>query len=289
LVERNQRCGIYILHFANGEYYAGQAVDVTRRYLGHRKNHDDIVRISFRSTPPEQLNDVEHWVITTLESRGYLLRNIALTNIVRGERDFDLLMSPEQQRRWREDLSYIDHAGPRLDDPNLRRNYERSLAKLRLLPNADLLIRVLRTYVQTSLPAYRRSEYSFWSVSCQPGSKEWGFVRVNVYQQEVCAITFEEFPRIIFQVAGTPLRTQGRWRYWQFRWQHRLWRMSNHAHRTGGPDQARIFCDASRVEGLLNDPLFLSAARELNLRLMRKGGSFNKGSHCFPLADRLVE
>jgi len=42
-----KRCGLYILHFTNGEIYAGQALDVTRRYVQHRKVHSDIERISF--------------------------------------------------------------------------------------------------------------------------------------------------------------------------------------------------------------------------------------------------
>lgn len=289
LIEQDQRCGIYILHFANGEYYAGQAVNVARRYLDHRKNHADIVRVSFRPTPREQLNEVEQWVITTLEARGHLLRNIALTNTVRGERDFDRIMPLDEQQRWRTDTTYVDRDGPRLNDPHLRRNYARACAELAQLPHAEFLTRMLRIYVQSALPAFRRSEYSFWSVSCQPRANEQGMVRVNVYQQEVCCVTFEDNPHIVFQVAGSPLKAEGLWHYWQWRWRYGLWRVSSFAYPTGGPDQARVFCGLKQVEKLLADPHFITAARELNLRLMRKGGSLNRGSHCFPLADRLVE
>jgi integrative and conjugative element protein (TIGR02256 family) len=37
-----RRCDVYVLHFANGEYYVGQTVDITRRFVQHRKRHRDI-------------------------------------------------------------------------------------------------------------------------------------------------------------------------------------------------------------------------------------------------------
>ena len=42
LFRPSKRCGLYILHFDNGEFYAGQAIDVTRGYVQHRKVHSDI-------------------------------------------------------------------------------------------------------------------------------------------------------------------------------------------------------------------------------------------------------
>jgi hypothetical protein len=48
LFKPHERCGLYILHFTNGEIYAGQASDVTRRYVQHRTVHNDIEAISFR-------------------------------------------------------------------------------------------------------------------------------------------------------------------------------------------------------------------------------------------------
>ena len=39
---KKNRCGIYILHFENGEYYVGLAIDILKRFAQHRKNHSDI-------------------------------------------------------------------------------------------------------------------------------------------------------------------------------------------------------------------------------------------------------
>ncbi len=95
LFKPGKRCGIYILYFTTGEYYIGQAVDVTRRYIQHSKNHADIQQISFRQVNPLLLNEVERETIGAFERQGYQLRNIALTSIPKGESDFDFIMSIE--------------------------------------------------------------------------------------------------------------------------------------------------------------------------------------------------
>lgn len=56
LFRPNERCGIYVLSFANGEAYAGQAVDVTRRYVQHRKVHPDIEAMAFQTVTVDGLD-----------------------------------------------------------------------------------------------------------------------------------------------------------------------------------------------------------------------------------------
>jgi hypothetical protein len=99
LFPSGKRCGLYILHFANGEIYLGQALDVTLRYVQHRKVHADIERISFRRVAKVILNDEERGLIWSLEQSGHRLRNITLTSIPKGESDFGLIMSVEEQNR----------------------------------------------------------------------------------------------------------------------------------------------------------------------------------------------
>ncbi len=99
LFKPSQRCGIYILHTSNGEHYAGQAIDVTRRYVQHCKNHNDIVKISFKRVSQKKLNQEEQKVIHTLEHEGLLLRNIAYASIPYGESDFDLVMPIKEQEK----------------------------------------------------------------------------------------------------------------------------------------------------------------------------------------------
>jgi hypothetical protein len=108
LFKPGERCGIYVLHFTTGEKYAGKAVDVTRRYVGHRQNHRDIEMVSFRQVPPADIDEVEQHVIEQLEQSGVLLRNIMYTSIPKGESDFDLVMPLEDQERWLRDPAFTD-------------------------------------------------------------------------------------------------------------------------------------------------------------------------------------
>ncbi|MCC6177254.1 MAG: hypothetical protein IT305_18265 [Chloroflexi bacterium] len=59
LFPRDRRRGIYVLHFANGQHYVGQSVEVVRRYGDHRRNHPDIAEISFREVPQDALDTEE--------------------------------------------------------------------------------------------------------------------------------------------------------------------------------------------------------------------------------------
>ena len=106
-----RRCGIYILHFTNGEMYVGQAIDVTRRYVQHCCVHDDIESLAFKRVPQGLLNDEERGLIRKLESDGHRLRNITFTALPRAESDFDLIMSAEEQTRWLHDFNVVDLSG----------------------------------------------------------------------------------------------------------------------------------------------------------------------------------
>ena len=100
LFKPGERCGIYVLHFANGEFYAGQAIDVTRRYIQHCNTHKDIEKLSFKRTSQDCLDEEERQVIRRLEENKWLLRNVVFTSLPKGESDFDFIMSSDEQAEW---------------------------------------------------------------------------------------------------------------------------------------------------------------------------------------------
>lgn len=122
LYARDKRCGVYVLRFRGGEYYAGQAVDVSRRFGNHRKAHADIEAITFQPAGKRDLDEVKRQVIHTLEGSSFRLRNIAHMSVVEGERDLDALITPEEQNAWLEGNLLPDAEGA-VDDPDLRRRY----------------------------------------------------------------------------------------------------------------------------------------------------------------------
>ena len=77
------KCGVYRLHFENGEAYPGQSRNVVTRFAGHRRRWLDIVAVDFFPLPVDQLNEAEQFLITETEAE-YSVRNIMLTNRPRG-------------------------------------------------------------------------------------------------------------------------------------------------------------------------------------------------------------
>lgn len=295
LFRPGHRCGIYVLHFANGEYYAGQAVDVIRRYCQHRQTHSDIENISFKKIPRKQLNDEECCVIRKLEEANCLLRNIALVSVPLGETDFDLLMAREDQECWLDDLTSVGLSGERFEEPNHRLKYTHRFQKLLAKPYADDVIEVLRHYIHLAIPRIRQSELSFWCVSCLPGPHKrnlTAYSRVNVGLQEVLTaftVSGEKVPIFSLHLALSPLQQAYGTDL------HRLWNTHpkaytlNQIYQSGGSDQYHIQVEGKReVLRLLDDPHIIRTIRSFNLARMRRAPSLNARSHCYDLADRLV-
>ncbi len=287
LFKPSQRCGIYVLHFSNGDLYAGQAVDVTRRYAQHRVKYKDIEKISFRQVPSVHLNDEERTVIWTLEQEGQVLRNNTFASIPKGESDFDLVMPPEEQARWLEDLSYVDNEGDRLINPALRRRYHDRFQSLLDMPYANVALDVLKTYARVGIPALRRGEVSFWACSCLP--KRNTYSRINIYWQEtLTAFTHKNELWFSLHVADSPfvrMTDQALKRLFE---RHPAAVTIDHQYKPGGPDQVNLKIPAEAAEAFIKEPEVLSAIRLFNLRLMQKGPCTYGRYHCMDLADVLL-
>jgi len=309
LFKPDERRGIYVLHFLNGEFYAGQAIDVSRRYIQHRNTHTDIEKISFKPTSQDCLDDIEKKVIWRLEQYGLPLRNIVFTSVPKGESDFDFIMPPDEQIRWLNDHSFVDFEGERLVDPVLRRKYRTRYERFSKTQYANEIIDVLKTYIKVGIPVARRSEVSFWAVSCgrnigevfsrtstgnNATSAGWQTVkvysRVNVNWQEVLtAFTYEGQLWFSLHVARSPLEKSFDVSL------DRLFRKypevdnTDHRYIPGGQDQTSFDVPATIVKSFITDTSVTLAIRLLNLRLMKKGACAYGRFHCMDLADKALE
>jgi hypothetical protein len=287
--DSDDRCGIYVWQAINGEIYAGQSVDVRRRYQQHRKNHGDIAVLHFKSVPPKNLAVEEKRIIRTLESAGFRLRNLSYTSVSYSPSIFDEVMSPEQQERWSSDPEFIDASGDRPEDPVLRAKYHSRYERFLKYPQADEFVNALRLYVRSTIPAFKRSEFYYWSCSCLPSGNQ--VIRLNIYLQEVFTIYFSKDPPIFqIRLAKSPL---------QGTWKRRIFKLSatfryrtiflNQFLASGGVDQMTLDIEGSEnVLRMLEQPQIRLAASMFNLRLMRKGINLNYRSHCFDLADAIL-
>ena len=288
LFKRKERCGIYVLQFATGEIYAGKAQDVTRRFVQHTKTHDDIERIAFKSVPEGELDAEERPIIKRLEEEGSLLRNVTFTKLPEGATDFDLVMSPEDQARWLTDLNFAEDSGARLEDPNLRRKYARRFRQFEKLEVADSVVDVLRTYLHAAVPVPRRSEVSFWGVSCLLGIGL--YARLNINWQEV--LNVHEYDGDLW---CSLFMTQSPFDDWSDEQVDKInerfpsLTQTNTRYKPGGEDQVNFYIRADEAKDLFMDPDILLAIRRLNMRLMQRGPCIYGRYHCMDLADLLLE
>ena len=287
---RSKRCGIYVLECSTGEVYAGQAVDVTRRYVQHLKTHKDVTRLHFQRAAKRDLDLVEKTVIKTLQEKGLKTRNITYSSTVIGETDLDLIMPPEAQRQFEEDVSFKDASGQRTRDDDLRRRLDPRFALLRERPQAQDYLRLVRAYLPLCVPAPIRTELSFWCLSVPP-RPPFVYSRLNVGWQEVLT-AYQRDDGILwasFHVAASPLGLFGTpksaWKKYALAKQVEI---SDHAYEPGGPDQLNLELPVDEALELLKDADFLRAARLLNLRLMRKSATPYGKFHCFALADQVL-
>ncbi len=282
----DRRCGIYVLHFSTGEFYAGQAIDVTRRYVQHRFTHKDIEKISFKAVGLDCLDEEERRVIWELETGKRPLRNVIFTSLPKGECDFDLIMSAQEQGEWLKDPNSVEDTCERLSDPNLRRKFRKAFERFVRTPYAHETIDVLSAYVRVGIPVIRRTEASFWGLSCMPRHRIPIYARVNVFWQEVfAAFQYKHTLWFSMHVALSPLKDAFGRSLRSLHERHPLVDHTNHRYEPGGQDQTSFEFPDAAAKAFITDTDIASAIRLFNLRLMKKGACIYGRFHCMDLAD----
>jgi len=289
------RCGIYCLEFADGAYYIGQAVDAIKRFSQHRKNHQDIVGYRFQPVPRMNLDRVERELIYQAQRERMTLRNIVFNSAIVGEADLDSVLSREEQDSWLEDPSGFWNEPFRVSDERQRYLYTAKFAKLSGKPQFDRIVAILRNYTRWCIPAFRRTEMSFWSVSCLPATNKNiapRYACVNIGAMEGLVIGhWPERPSaswVLVNVAKSELKQRMPWlrRLALYRFAY----LTSDHYLSAGPDHMTIHIrNLDSALRLLQDEAVQRAARLLNIRLMRKGATKFSRYHCFDLADLLVD
>lgn len=294
LFKPKERCGVYVLHFKNGQFYVGLATDFVRRYNQHRKNHLDIERVSFKKIKKERLTEEEKLIVQTLQSEGFSLRNIQLVSIVEGETDFDLLMSVEQQEEFISDLAFKNMEGDKFEIEEQRIKYTNNFLILSKLPYFEKFIQAIKAYVMIGIPIPKKSEYSFWCVSAPSSSTK--LSRININWQEVSTFVFEKDDfYVTFHMAYSPLITEfGKELDGLFDQFEDLEIMVNekdevHTYEPGGQDQVSFVIPSSIFHNFIALDSVQRAIKTFNLRLMRKGATIYNRYHSFDLSRRILE
>ncbi len=298
-----KRCGIYLLNFSNNTFYIGQAIDIVKRFSQHRKNYDNIVRYWFIEVEKENLNEVEERLIKNAETAGLLIINKTFVSNVIGDTDLDLIVPVEQQTNWIEKNEMISNEGfdiyP-IIDIKYKIKYQLDFEKLKRNKNYPQIKRILKKYIQKCIPAYKKTELSFWALSCLPSTNKGTYPRficLNINAMEVLVLGFakKEKKDFCFFIGSGLFLDDGK--DWIFEKEvNRIKKcypsisVNESNYRAAGSDQYMVhFEDFDEFEKFFeSETIFIEAIKEINLRLMRKGGTIFSHYHCFDLAKDVL-
>lgn len=291
------RCGIYLLSFSDETFYIGQAIDAVKRFSQHRKNYDHIERLWFQPVKKEKLNEVEQYLIQEAELQGLLLTNKTFVSNIIGETDLDLIISPSDQEKWLENNIELSNDAYDLYDTvesKYKIKYQQNFEKLRQSENYTQIKRILSLYIKNCIPAFKKTELSFWSLSCLPSTNKNTYPRyfcMNVNAMEVFVIGYQRKTRSPFAfIVMTSLFFDNDDELDRLYENYKTLEAERSDYRAAGFDQILFqFSDLNELESMLmKEPNIVSSIKELNLRLMRKGGTIYSPYHCFELVKDVL-
>lgn len=170
LFPKGARCGVYILGFANGERYVGQAQNVVTRFGDHRRRWGDIYSLDFCRCGVRELNALELNIISSERRHGLPLRNIVHALGPLGVSDLDPVVTLDESYAWLNDDRELHDAPDRIEDDRQRATMHTKFIALAGTRAAPLVFSFLNRYVSTTIPCPRGTERTFWALSAMPST-----------------------------------------------------------------------------------------------------------------------
>jgi hypothetical protein len=211
---------------------------------------------------------------------------------IKGLRQFVAL---EQQRNWMKGKAILRDAEERSDAPELRLKYATRFQKLLRRPQAQEALAILRIYGRTCIPVPRQTERHYWSVSCLPSTSDKPLIRVNASWMELFTLYAD----------GEGIRSRFIVHLSDFTTDH----SSAQSHVDESflarcvtlPEDVSYFFPrgedifgikvrgASSIRKFLATRRVLRAIRAFNLTHMNRGRNAYQASHCYSLADQMLD
>lgn len=293
-----RRCGIYLLALPNDRFYIGQAFDVVRRFGQHVRVHERIAQFAFQPVAKGQLDNREKELIFQAERAGLTLTNVVHVSDIEGESDLDTLVLPGELDQWLGtpwQSNEQDFETEPIEFPPAHR--ARFDAQFKRFTNHPLFVpatTLLYLYLDAAIPYPRRTEYSFWSVSCLPSTNRGHAPRllcVSASVMEVFCLGYHKDPKFAggawgFLNVASDVFAAVYPNEQEFHGAHPHVDMQRGEYRDAGQHQIRLmaYYQGDMFE-LLNDEAITRAAAHLCARLMRKRATIYSKFHCPQLAD----
>ena len=201
----------------------------------------------------------------------------------------------QQQRDWMEGRTILSDADERLESLELRFKYVARFEKLLRRPQAHEALKILRRYGRDCIPIPRRTERHYWSVSCLPSTPGKALVRVNASWMELFSLYADgEGLRALFLVHLSDFTTD------QSLDQGQVDEAFLERCVMAPEDVSYVFPRGEDMFGIkvrgfssigkfLGEPGALRAIRRFNLTHMNRGRNAYQASHCYSLADHMLD
>ena len=203
-------------------------------------------------------------------------------------------LNPEQQRAWMEGETVLRDADERSESLEQRFRYVARFEKLLQRPQAQDVLEILKIYGETCMPIPRRTERDYWSVSCLPSTSDKPLVRVNASWMELFTLLPDgQDLRARFILRLSDLTTDGSPEPHHLDQaflescvetpedvSHFFWKADTFGVKVRG---------AASIRKFLANPRALRAIRRFNLTHMNRGRNAYQASHCYSVADVMVE
>jgi hypothetical protein len=204
-------------------------------------------------------------------------------------------LDAQQQRDWLEGNSELPDADERTESLEQRFRYVDRFQKFLRRPQADDVLGLLRLYAERCVPVPRQTERSYWSVSCLPSTSDKPLVRVNASWMELFTLYADgEDVRARFIVHLSDFTTD---------------RTATADDLDEGllersvvdpndisctfPNAADLFVikvrGSTSIRAFLTDDRALRGIRNFNLTHMNRGRNAYQASHCYSLADHMLD
>ena len=200
----------------------------------------------------------------------------------------------EQQRDWLEGKANPRDTDERSESLEQRFKYVERLEKLLRRPQAQQVLELLGIYARSCIPVPRATERFHWSVSCLPSTSDKPLARVNASWMELFTLlpdgdgvrarfilhlsdfTTDGSPEpehldqaLVEQCVARPEDVS-----------HFLWKDDTFGIKVRGAASIHQFLATGRA---------LRAIRRFNLTHMNRGRNAYQASHCYSLADYMVD
>jgi len=204
-------------------------------------------------------------------------------------------LDPAQQRDWIEGTAELCDADERSEFPELRFKYVPRFQKLLRRPQAQDVLDLLGLYGRSCIPIPRRSERHYWSVSCLPSTSDKPLARVNASWMELFTLYADgEGVRARFLVHLSDFTTDRSL-------------VQEHVDEAfigdciTRPEDVSYFVPrgtdmfginvrgAASIRDVFAVQRVLRAIRTFNLTHMNRGRNAYQASHCYSLADCMLQ